>query len=156
MVEWDLRLDTWLDTRLDNRVNTKPTCTIIDHGTIFWVNIIWYILLNLKSKLYSLNLWNKLSWPMSVSFHIGRIPHVEMAKTCFWLTQYLDERQFHFSISREVNIPLFTDNINLPQSGFTLVWAQVPQEPQKRKIFYVIWFYPIGTNWKPQVGKYSS
>ena len=67
-----MRLETWLDTRLDNRINT---CTIIDHGTIVWVNIIKYILLNPKSKLYSLNLWNKPSWPMSVSFHIGRIPH---------------------------------------------------------------------------------
>ena len=38
-----------------------------------------------------------------------------------------------FSISREVNIPLFTDNINLPQSGFTLVWAQIPEESQREE-----------------------
>ena len=47
----------------------------------------------------------------------------------------------HFSISREVNIPLFTDNINLPQSGFTPVWAQIPEESQRRKIFRIIWIY---------------
>ena len=38
-----------------------------------------------------------------------------------------------FSISREVNIPLFTDNINLLQSGFTLVWAQIPEESQREE-----------------------